>query len=245
MSRQSLLSSGPCNWTCLLLLLPLVTVHLNNTHLNNVSPHTHPVTRRLWVNDAQVIPFSREKSKRSQVPWPASHWIYKPGSWVRQGSSSQRLHSLRYHLLLLEPRVRQVVSVASVRAVYQAGNLMGWQKACFECRESSLLFRSMEWNIQTFGKHFGRGQGQRREGIHRSIHISGNFIPNTQVCKVKDTRIHWFVLSFIILRVPFGTILYFLPSALEKVLPASKLTQYLAPMAGLSTCSYVIFILMA
>ena len=126
-----------------------------------------------------------------------------------------------------------MVRVAGVRAVYQAGNLMGWQKACFECGESSLLFRTMECNIQTVGKHFGWGQGQRREGIHRSIHISGNFIPNTQVCEVKDTCIHSFIHSFIILKVPFGTILYFLPSALEKVLPASKLTQHLAPTAWL------------
>lgn len=73
--------------------------------------------------------------------------------------------------------------------------------------ENSLLFRSMKCHVQTVGKYFGWGQGQRREDIYRFILVGGAFIPNTHGVQ----RTHIFTVFFfsLSLREFFGTVLYF------------------------------------
>lgn len=219
----------------------------------HVSSHIYSVTRRLWVNDERLIPIlEREEycigqevhlgfwykvtanpprlfghpSGCSQVPWPASHWTYKPGSWVRQGSNSQRLCPLRYRLLFLEPSVRQVVSVAGVSAIYQASNLMGWQEACLNVGKVASCLEV--WNVTSkqLGNILGGVKG-RDEKIPIDPFIEMETIPSTHGMQRKGHTSH----LLITLRLPFGTILYLLPSALEKVFAASRLTQCLAPTA--------------
>lgn len=52
--------------------------------------------------------------------------------------------------------------MARVNAVRQAATSRVGGRPVFERGENSLLFRSMRWNIQTVGKSFGWGRGQRR-----------------------------------------------------------------------------------
>lgn len=65
----------------------------------------------------------------------------------------------------------------------------------------------MKCHVQTVGKYFGWGQGQRREDIYRFILVGGAFIPNTHGVQ----RTHIFTVFFfsLSLREFFGTVLYF------------------------------------
>ena len=110
----------------------------------------------------------------------------------------------------------------------------------FECEESNLLFRSMECNIQTVGKHFCRVKA-RDEKIPIDPFIEMETIPSTHGMWSKGHTSH----LLITLRLPFGTILYFLPSTLENYfLPPDSYSTWL-PLPGLSTCSQIIFVLVA
>ena len=118
---------------------------------------------------------AERKVKASQVPQPASH-----GTQARRlGQAGLRLPEAAATLLgtshsFWSPVRRQVVNV---NAVYQA--FMGWQKACFECGQSSLLFRSVKCNIQIVGKYLRGVLRQRGEDTHRSILTDGDCVFNT------------------------------------------------------------------
>lgn len=95
-----------------------------------------------------------------------------------------------------------------MNAVYQAATSWVGRRPDFECGENSLLFRSMKCNIQTVGKYFGWGQGQRR---HFQIHsYRWRLIPDIHGMQSKGHVSSLFsFFSFLNSREFFGTVPYF------------------------------------
>ena len=183
-------------------------------------------------------------------------WTFWPSQWVEPGSLtclSLNLHTRKLGQAglqlpeavstqvpaTLEPSVRQVVSVAGVSAIYQASNLMGWQEACLNVRKVASCLEVWTVISKQLGNILG-GVKARDEKIPIDPFIEMETIPSTHGMWSKGHTSH----LLITLRLPFGTILYFLPSTLEKYFPPPDSCSAWLPLPGL-ICSYIIFVLMA
>lgn len=116
-------------------------------------------------------------------------------------------------------------------AVYQAATSWVGRRPVFERRENSLLFRSMKCNIQTVGKYFGWGQGQRRADIHRSILRGGSFIPNTHGVQSKGHTSSLFSFFSFHLKGVLGTVPYFCLVRRKKYFLSSDSRRIWLPLA--------------
>lgn len=155
-----------------------------------------------------MVGSSHSIGEKGQVPWLHLSLNYKLGTWARQSSSCQILWPLWYQLLL-EPSAGKVFSVAYEDAVYQAAT--SWigkrpvsNASCLEV-----------WNVisRQFGNILGGVKGRDQK----------TFIDlQLQMETLSQLPMVWVYLTGAIWNRTL-----FLFSILEKVIPASKLTQYL------------------